>query len=338
MNTLQSHGTNNPGQASNTYQIAALLGEFIFRHRNRSVIWEITGRCNCRCSMCNTWEEDLNPVSLDDAKRTVDFMHDHGVIFLQITGGEPTLYKDLVPLIAYINKKNFVLDLATNGTTMTEKLADNLRSAGLKYINISFDHFDPAIQDKIRGLRGEFDGAVAAVRILKRKGFNVYSSTMIDSYNWNQMDKLANFINSELGIKFGLCFPYPDFNMEKDNVSRLNRHQLIHALNDLLRLQHAGFKFANARSFLEDCLRFAKKEETRHPCLAGDIVFSVKGAGDFYPCWLRPKQFDISSGWNSVRIDCNRCHLSCFREISIMSSMVKSHPLMFFKEIAGLVR
>ncbi|VVB76088.1 Coenzyme PQQ synthesis protein E [Candidatus Tiddalikarchaeum anstoanum] len=317
-------------------QTLSFLKEIFINHRTRSVFWEITTLCNCKCSMCSLWKDKPAFLPLDEAKKIVDFMHDNGVIFVQLTGGEPTLYKDIIPLIKYLNSKNFILNLATNGTTMTHESAKELRSAGLSHINISFDYFNSAVQDKIRGLKGEFNKAVSAVNILKSEGFHVYSSSMINSYNWDKMEKLVSFVNG-LGIPFGLCFPYPDFSTTTDNTSRLSKSQLVHALTDLLKLQEAGFIFANTRAFIEECLRFAKEEKLKYPCLAGSSVYGIKGS-DFYTCWLLPKQFDASTGWNVKKVDCNKCHLSCYREISIVSSMLKHHPFSFIKEVSRLLK
>lgn len=314
-----------------------LAGIFI-HHRTRSVIWEITHNCNCKCQMCDLWCNKNQPfLPLDKAKKLVDYMYDNGVIFLQITGGEPTLYKDLIPLIKYIVSKNFLLNLATNGTTITEKSAKELKNAGLEYINISFDYFNSEVQDKIRGYKGEFDKAVAAVKILKNAGLTVYSSTMINSYNWNKMDKLAIFLNKKLGIPLGLCFPYPGFSsVSKDNPSYLTKEQLLSALNDVLKLKSKGFKIINTKAFIDECIRFVKGEKMQYPCLAGKDVFGLR-IDKLNACWILADSFDTNKKLAGKEIDCNKCNLVCFRELSIVTAMLKTKPWLFLQEVFRIV-
>jgi cyclic pyranopterin phosphate synthase len=73
------------------------------------------------------------------------FVH-QGVTKIRLTGGEPTVKKDIVPLMRQLGRlrKNGLQELAmtTNGISLHRKL-DDMVAAGLTGVNISLDTLDP---------------------------------------------------------------------------------------------------------------------------------------------------------------------------------------------------
>jgi len=69
----------------------------------------------------------------------------HGIRRFKITGGEPTVRRDLVALIAMLRQIGGVADLSltTNGQLLAD-LAKPLRDAGLDRVTVSIDSLEPA--------------------------------------------------------------------------------------------------------------------------------------------------------------------------------------------------
>ena len=108
----------------------------------------VTEICNMACTYCVSSLRDhrVAPDQLhpDELLGLVRLLHEHaGIEKVRITGGEPLLYPDLVPLVVGIADSGIQsIGLTTNGLTL-QKLAKPLREAGLGSINVSLDSLAP---------------------------------------------------------------------------------------------------------------------------------------------------------------------------------------------------
>lgn len=109
----------------------------------------VTDRCSLRCTYCVPARrasvvprEDL--LSDEEIVRVVLVLDAHfGLEQVRITGGEPLLRPDLDRLVARLAEAGAPdLALTTNGQQLSG-LAERLRRAGLKRVNVSLDSLDP---------------------------------------------------------------------------------------------------------------------------------------------------------------------------------------------------
>jgi cyclic pyranopterin phosphate synthase len=110
----------------------------------------ITDRCNFRCVYCMPeegmrWLPRENLLSYEEIADVVKAAIEvHGIRRFKITGGEPTVRRGLVELIARLRRLRGIEDLSltTNGFAM-ESLASPLKEAGLDRVTVSIDSLDP---------------------------------------------------------------------------------------------------------------------------------------------------------------------------------------------------
>ena len=111
----------------------------------------VTERCNLRCLYC--MPEEGVPLSPDGHLLTSpeiimlsSLFVSQGVSKIRLTGGEPTVRKDILPLMKDIGKLRAnglkELCITTNGISLHRKL-DTMIEAGLTGINLSLDTLDP---------------------------------------------------------------------------------------------------------------------------------------------------------------------------------------------------
>jgi GTP 3',8-cyclase len=109
----------------------------------------VTDRCNFRCVYCMP-ERGLDWIPRDDILTAAEI---HSVVAqlaplglrrIRITGGEPTLRRDVCDIVSRIHSIASVEDIAlsTNGVRL-ERMASDLRSAGVSRVNISVDSLRP---------------------------------------------------------------------------------------------------------------------------------------------------------------------------------------------------
>lgn len=130
----------------------------------------VTQRCNLDCLYCHregqgsagsgpvvvsrrdSVEVGVDPVemSAEEIEKIASVGAKLGIRKVKITGGEPLLRKDIVEIVSGISKIADEVSLVTNGMLL-EQFARELKSAGLKRVNISLDSFDPDNYKKIVG-------------------------------------------------------------------------------------------------------------------------------------------------------------------------------------------
>lgn len=127
---------------------------------------ELGRRCNLSCRHCfsnSSPNEDFGPTT-SQVRQTLDALSELGASTVWFSGGEPTLRRDLLELIAYAAALKFDVYLSSNGI-MTPARALELSAAPLKRIDISLDgvHED---HDALRG-KGSFKRTMAGLELLK---------------------------------------------------------------------------------------------------------------------------------------------------------------------------
>jgi cyclic pyranopterin phosphate synthase len=132
----------------------------------------LTDRCNFRCGYCSAGETERPDHLLARAEiaRLVAVLGRLGVRRVRLTGGEPTLRKDVVEVAADVRATPGIAEVAlsTNGHRLPE-LAGRLRAAGVDALNVSLDTLreDRLLAVSGRGARlldvlGGIDAAAAA--------------------------------------------------------------------------------------------------------------------------------------------------------------------------------
>ena len=144
--------------------------------------------CNFKCVFCHMEGEDpniRNYLTAEEIGIVAEAASRLGVEKFKITGGEPTLRRDIVDIVREIKNRAKPKDISmtTNGT-MLEKLAYSLKEAGLDRVNISLHSIDPEkfhiitqskmLNQVLRGLETALEAGFKQVKInmVVMKGFN----------------------------------------------------------------------------------------------------------------------------------------------------------------------
>jgi cyclic pyranopterin phosphate synthase len=115
----------------------------------------VTERCNFRCQYCMpekpfSWVPRENLLSYEDLFKFIKVSIDEGIKKVRITGGEPLLREglDIFIKMVFDYKNDIDLALTTNGFLLP-RVAQKLKDAGLKRINISLDTLNHATAAKM---------------------------------------------------------------------------------------------------------------------------------------------------------------------------------------------
>ncbi|KAJ2406711.1 GTP 3',8-cyclase, mitochondrial, partial [Coemansia sp. RSA 2531] len=111
----------------------------------------VTEKCNLRCQYCMPEEGiDLTAneklLTTDEIIRVARIFVQQGVDKIRLTGGEPTVRRDIIDLVRGLDELRPLglrkIAMTTNGIALRRKLP-LLREAGLDGLNISLDTRDP---------------------------------------------------------------------------------------------------------------------------------------------------------------------------------------------------
>ena len=160
----------------------------------------VTDRCNLRCTYCLP-EEGVATVpragllSFEEIVALVGCFARLGVRRLRLTGGEPTVRRDLPELVRMLRRLPGIDDLAlsTNAVLLAE-LAAPLRSAGVDRLNISVDTLDEARFARItRG--GRLERVLEGIEAARAAGFAAIklNAVAVRGFNDDEIPTLADY-------------------------------------------------------------------------------------------------------------------------------------------------
>jgi len=138
------------------------------------IVWNITKRCNLRCIHCysNSLDRDYpHELSTKEALSVIDDLADFEVPVIIFSGGEPLLREDIFDLALYAREKGIRPTLSSNGILIDRKMARKIREAHFAYVGISIDGIGE-INDRLRGVHGAYQNALAGLRNLREEGVN----------------------------------------------------------------------------------------------------------------------------------------------------------------------
>jgi heme b synthase len=166
------------------------------------VAWEITRRCNLFCAHCRAAaadEEYEGELSTEEAFRLVDQIAEVAKPILILTGGEPLMRPDIFEIGKYAHSKEFRVVIGTNGTLVTEEIAERIKEVPISRISISIDFPTAALQDNFRGKEGSFTEAINGIHNAHKAGLEVQINSTITRLNAGYLPKLVDMA-LELGV------------------------------------------------------------------------------------------------------------------------------------------
>lgn len=163
------------------------------------VAWEITRQCNLSCVHCRASAE-YGPYegefTTEQCRRLIDNIASFSTPVVILTGGEPYLRDDIFDIAAYGDKKGLRMVLATNGTIVTDDIAERTRESGIKRVSISLDGSDEKSHDDFRGVPGAFAGSLRGIEAFKRAGVELQVNTTITRLNHHQIQDILRLVIS----------------------------------------------------------------------------------------------------------------------------------------------
>lgn len=292
-----------------------------------SGIFELTPRCNLRCKMCyvRLTPEQMKPIGTElTAAEWIELGRqcaDAGLLFLLLTGGEPTLRTDFPLIYEELTKLGLSLSINTNGTLLTDEIKELWHRLPPAQVNITIYGVCPEDYEALCGDGSAFDRMVQNLQWLRSEGILVHLNTTMTPTNKNKWRELEDFAaNHDTQLRMtSYCFP-PTRRAEGDSCSDFQRltpeeTARVMALDILYREGTEGIN-ARLRSQLPAVQRSCDLD-VGDPiqCLAGRSQFWVNWHGKLTPCGMistprtNLRDTDFAKAWETLRTSCSQIRL-----------------------------
>jgi radical SAM protein with 4Fe4S-binding SPASM domain len=168
---------------------------------------EITNRCPLECAHCynNLPMHDAGArgreLTTEEHKRLVDELVDLGCLWLLYSGGEIFARADFLEIYSYAHSKGLLITLFTNGTLVTERVADFLASKPPFDIEITLYGRTKATYESLTGIPGSFEKCIRGIHLLLERKLPLKLKTVALTINKHEIRAMKQFAE-ELGVEF----------------------------------------------------------------------------------------------------------------------------------------
>ena len=175
------------------------------------VRFSVTDRCDFRCVYCMSERMTFLPrarvLTLEELAELGRAFVDLGARKIRIAGGEPLVRRNIPWLLQELSRLRerglAELALTTNGSQL-ERMATDLKAAGVARLNVSLDSLDPARFRRITR-NGELEAVLSGIRVAQAAGFEriKLNAVILKNRNHDEVVDLTRFaIDNGLDISF----------------------------------------------------------------------------------------------------------------------------------------
>ncbi len=232
-----------------------------------SIQFDLTYQCNLNCHFCynssGTCRKD--EMNFIEWKELCDeIVRSGGVFQCILSGGEPLIKcRRMFQILDILGGDNTSFILNTNGTLITDDIADKLLEYRWYWIQISLDSYIESVHNCIRGNTMSYQKTVISIKKLISRGLPVVIACTLTNDNCDSIEEMAEFAADmgASGIIFSEVF-WSGRASQNDIMNTNNRRKLTETV-DMLHNRYIGRMDVNlGRTAEEEIADFYQKLPT----------------------------------------------------------------------------
>jgi radical SAM protein with 4Fe4S-binding SPASM domain len=270
---------------------------------------EVTRRCPLTCLHCYNnlpmadGEARARELDYDEHCRLLDQLADAGCLWLLYTGGEIFARRDFLDIYTYAKKKGFLVTLFTNGTLITERIADHLLKWRPFAIEITLYGLTKETYERLTGIPGSYEKCMRGIRLLLDRGLPLALKTVAVSTNRHEIPAMKRFVEDELGVHFkfdSMINPRVDCSQSPLDVRLAPEECVALDLADPKR----GDEWIQFAEIVRQAVESKPAMDTVYQCGGGVSSFAIDPYGRLSICVLSEAfKYDVregsfAEGWN----------------------------------------
>lgn len=251
----------------------------------------LTYRCQNKCVFCYASSPErgkaLPGMTTDQVKKVLlAIKNDAKVPTVSLTGGEPTLRKDIVEIVSYAKSIGLRVNLITNGIICgVTDLPYRLKEAGLDSAQVSIESSIPEVHDRVVGHPMAFKKTVDGFKKLKSLGIHTHINTTICKDNISYIDQLPKFAKEELGLEYQSMNMVIRTGHAQDHPDEVGYTEIARVLPKIKsECKKAGIKLVWYSPMPYCIINTVAEGIGGTSCAASDGLLSVAPDGSILPC------------------------------------------------------
>lgn len=205
----------------------------------------LTYRCNAECGFCDIWQKPSPFVDLADVQKNLIDLKRLGVKFIDFTGGEPLLHRDLPEILAIAKRMGFVTSVTTNALLYPKRAKD--LAGKIDLLHFSLDSAYKQKHDQSRGVRC-FDKVLESIEVAKSLGEYPDILFTVQATNYEEIPVVYETLSrpNDLMLILNPIFQYGAFFEAKqtdamfDFVLKFSRKKLVYMNAAFIALRRDG--------------------------------------------------------------------------------------------------
>ncbi|MFH1445067.1 MAG: radical SAM protein [Nanoarchaeota archaeon] len=269
-------------------------------------IYDITARCNSKCSMCNMWKRKEDEMSVNEIRKIFTDLKKFGIHTVFVQGGEPLIRKELFEVVSMLDGMGFTQNIISNGILMSDDALgklDKMNKNGRIMVTISLDTFDKKKYIEIRGV-DQIERVLENIKHLaKYKGLNGNIHTTVTSINFKELDDINKFATGlELDHSFNTYNDNINYiSASNENLNLKNTEQEL-VIKEMKKVRSGVSRIS--RPFIDENIKYMRDENVGS-CDAFTNSLRVSSEGKLSPCIEFPpildlRTNDINKEWKKV--------------------------------------
>lgn len=239
---------------------------------------EITPICNLHCDMCYVRQEQSTVkqkggiLPLAFWKEVASQLKKAGCFFILLSGGEPLLHPEFKDLYSYLSKEGFSIRINTNGTLITDEIANLFAKNQPRIVNVT-----------LYGANNETYENLCHIK----KGY----------------DKCMEGIKKLMVHNIPLCL-----NLTAVKANQADYKQIIDlAIKNDIPVQVTSYVSVIGNDSDHIC-RIKEIRNTPYQAAENDLIYQQYHKGEEFPIWLKSQQDYLRSGYYP---DIEGCSITC---------------------------
>lgn len=289
---------------------------------------EPTLRCNLACAGCGRIRElKESPRHSLSAAECLSAVDESRAPLVSVTGGEPLLHPDIVPIVDQILARGRGVTLCTNGLLLEDALQNFRPGPYLSFVV----HLDGLAEthDRYAGREGVFEAAMSAIRAARGRGFNVLVNTTL--YKGTDVAETVQLLELLARIPVDGILIAPAFGFEGvDGDMFLTRAEAVARFGPIYDLRHE-VPFGNTPLYLDflagkrelACLPWSTPTRNprgwRQPC-----YLLADGYCPSFQALMEDTNWEAYGAGNDPR--CAHCMVHSGHDAAAMEEAVRSLP------------
>jgi radical SAM protein with 4Fe4S-binding SPASM domain len=321
---------------------------------------ELTRRCPLECLHCYNnlpmADKDArnSELTLAEHKLLLDQIADAGCFWILFTGGEIFARADFLDIYAHAKSKGFLITLFTNGTMLTDRIANYLAEYRPFAIEITLYGATRETYEALTQIPGSYDKCMRGIRMLKERDLPLKLKTVPTTINRHEVYEMQRMAEEDLGVDFKfdpIVNPRIDCSQSPLAVRLTPEDAVALDLHEPRRV--AEYQKLIDRDFAQPLV----ESDDVYVCGGGDSSCAIDPYGHMSICVLSHKETyewrsgDFMAGWNgflarerskkkTVKTKCDTCRIQSLCAMCAANGELENgeaeSPVDFLCEVAHL--